>query len=195
MRLAFLLMLFTAALALTPGVASAASCSDYANQAEAQQAADTVDADGDGVYCESLPCPCSGKADQGGSNPEGCKKPKSVQRIYFSRKKYPNIYKHYRKALRRGWGRLLVVNRDGADQRRDRLLEGYPTKEGFDRDEYPPAVGRGSTFPWLMRGSDPVGWKASVAYVPSGENRSHGSSMGAKLRRFCNGTKFRYRFG
>jgi hypothetical protein len=27
-------------------------------------------------------------------------------------------------------------------------------------------------------------------YVPSAENRSHGS----KLRRFCNGTRFRYTF-
>ncbi|MCW3047592.1 MAG: hypothetical protein JWO74_1876, partial [Solirubrobacterales bacterium] len=35
---------------------------------------------------------------------------------------------------------------------------------------------------------------ADVAYVPSGENRSHGSTMGIKLRRFCNGTRFRYVF-
>jgi micrococcal nuclease len=38
--------------------AAAATCSDYSNQAEAQRAADTIDADGDGIYCESLPCPC-----------------------------------------------------------------------------------------------------------------------------------------
>ena len=31
-------------------------------------------------------------------------------------------------------------------------------------------------------------------YVSSRENRSHGSSLGAKLRRFCNGTRFRYIF-
>ena len=35
--------------------ASAATCSDYSTQA----AADTGDADGDGIYCESLLCPCS----------------------------------------------------------------------------------------------------------------------------------------
>jgi hypothetical protein len=33
-----------------------------------------------------------------------------------------------------------------------------------------------------------------VEYVPSGENRSHGSTMGAKLRRLCDGTHFRYVF-
>ena len=43
-------------------------------------------------------------------------------------------------------------------------------------------------------GSDPRGWKADVAYVPSSENRSHGSTMGIKLRRFCDGTRFRYVF-
>lgn len=34
-------------------------CADYPNQAAAQFAGDTVDADHDGIYCESLPCPCS----------------------------------------------------------------------------------------------------------------------------------------
>jgi len=31
-------------------------------------------------------------------------------------------------------------------------------------------------------------------YVRSRENRSHGSALGSKLRRFCNGTRFRYVF-
>jgi micrococcal nuclease len=38
--------------------ALAATCADYSNQADAQRAMDTRDADGDGIYCESLPCPC-----------------------------------------------------------------------------------------------------------------------------------------
>jgi hypothetical protein len=33
-----------------------------------------------------------------------------------------------------------------------------------------------------------------VRYVPSAENRSHGSVLGIKLRRFCDGTRFRYVF-
>jgi hypothetical protein len=57
----------------------------------------------------------------------------------------------------------------------------------------PPAVGRGKG-PGLERGVDPRGWRADVRYVPSHENRSHGSTMGIKLRRFCNGTRFRYVF-
>jgi endonuclease YncB( thermonuclease family) len=39
-------------------VTAAAVCADHPNQASAQRAKDTRDADGDGIYCESLPCPC-----------------------------------------------------------------------------------------------------------------------------------------
>ena len=63
----------------------------------------------------------------------------------------------------------------------------------MDRDEYPPALGRGKGA-HLVRGANPRGWRADVAYVPSHENRSHGSTMGIKLRRFCDGTRFRYVF-
>jgi hypothetical protein len=87
----------------------------------------------------------------------------------------------------------LVLNRRSAEARRDRLLASYPTRRGFDRDEYPPAVGRGKG-PGLERGVNPRGWRADVRYVPSHENRSQGSTMGIKLRRFCDGTRFRYVF-
>lgn len=39
--------------------ARAATCADFPNQAAAQRAANTRDGDGDGIYCEALPCPCS----------------------------------------------------------------------------------------------------------------------------------------
>ena len=71
------------------------------------------------------------------------------------------------------------------------------TRAGFDRDEYPAAVGRGRANGkqrGLVRGINPLGWLADVEYVPRGENRSHGSSLGAKLRRLCDGTRFRYLF-
>lgn len=45
--------------AFTASSASAAFCKDYPNQAAAQAAKDTLDGDGDGIYCEALPCPCS----------------------------------------------------------------------------------------------------------------------------------------
>ena len=87
-----------------------------------------------------------------------------------------------------------MLNRPAAAARRDKLLADVVTKPGNDRDEYPPAVGRGKYRKALERGVSPRGWKADVQYVPSAENRSHGSTMGLKLRRFCNGQQFRYLF-
>jgi hypothetical protein len=61
-RIALPVLLVVAALAYValaaPPAALAATCADYPNQAAAQRAADTRDADGDGIYCEDLPCPC-----------------------------------------------------------------------------------------------------------------------------------------
>jgi hypothetical protein len=111
----------------------------------------------------------------------GCVKPAGVAKITFSRTRYPHIRAHYAAAVRAGYPRVLTLRRDGADRRRSRLLADVATKRGYDRDEYPPAVGRGS-------------YPADVAYVPSSENRSHGSVLGIKLRRFCDGTRFRYVF-
>ena len=76
---------------------------------------------------------------------------------------------------------MLRLHRPGANDRRDALLADVPTRDGYDRDEYPPAVGRRRA-------------PADVAYVPSSENRSHGAVLGTKLRRFCEGTRFRYVF-
>ena len=61
-----------------PGV----TCDDYDNHSEAQRAADTRDADGDGVYCEALPCPCAGPGDVntgGGGEPNREPKPKPAK--------------------------------------------------------------------------------------------------------------------
>jgi endonuclease YncB( thermonuclease family) len=68
MKLVALVTLLGGALAASPAHAATdpvahaagATCADYETQAEAQRAADTRDADGDGVYCEDLPCPCAG---------------------------------------------------------------------------------------------------------------------------------------
>src|SRR3954469_4793696 len=180
-------------------IASAATCSDYASQAAAQRAHATRDADADGPYCEARPCPCL----SGGGGPSApaapapsqasCARPSRTVTLNFSAARYPHIRAHYLAALRRGWPRVLVLNRPGAGGRRERLLSDMPTRPGMDRDEYPPAVGRGMP-PEVVRGAHPRGWKADVAYVPSGENRSQGAVMGAELRPYCNGTRFGYRF-
>jgi hypothetical protein len=54
---------------------TAAVCADYPNQAAAQRAADTRDADGDGIYCEDLPCPCAGPGSTSAPPPKPPRKP------------------------------------------------------------------------------------------------------------------------
>src|SRR3954453_21017446 len=49
--------LIALALVPTPAVANLV-CADYPDQAAAQRAADPIDADHDGIFCEALPCPC-----------------------------------------------------------------------------------------------------------------------------------------
>jgi hypothetical protein len=170
MRATLLAIAVLTGVALLPSSASAATCSDYSTQAEAQAAADTRDADGDGIYCESLPCPCSTgtgsppppppptppapppppaaprpSASSDPTNPSGCTRTSTVQRLKFSKAKYPTIYAHFVRAIAKGWPRVMIVNRKGTDKRRDRLLALVPTKPGFDRDEYPAAVGKGGS--------------------------------------------------
>ena len=54
-RLWLLVAALLATFATTPSAAQAATCADYPNQAAAQAAADTRDADGDGIYCVISP--------------------------------------------------------------------------------------------------------------------------------------------
>lgn len=187
--------------AVTPRVTT--TCSTHETQAEAQKAKDTLDADGDGVYCEANPCPCSGRPDDGssprpttiaqpatsvtapatptappaGGEPANCTVSGRVARIGLSKTKYPRVRTHWERAIRQGWPRVLTVNRVGAKERRSALLRGVPTKPGFDRDEYPMAMAR-----------DTVG--ANVELVPSSQNRGAGSVQGIKLRRYCSGQRF-----
>jgi hypothetical protein len=203
-----LLVVMLAALALWPAASTAdgsvaraaATCDDYPNQKAAQESADTLDADGDGIYCESLPCPCSieaggggGGDDKAGDNPEVA--PSRVRCSGWSSAR-PST----RTSASTSAARSAEVGRGSTDSTAAAptpaatgYFGGYPTKDGYDRDEVPPAVGRGKG-KGLERGRNPRGWKADVRYVPSSENRSHGASLGAKLSEFCSGTRFRYVF-
>ena len=101
------------------------------------------------------------------------------------------------RAIVKGWPRVMVVDRKGMCKRRGRLLPFHTDDGGFDRDGYPAAVGRGkangSAIGLVCRISA-IGWLADVEYVPSSENRSHGPSLGVKLRKLCDETRFRYAF-
>ena len=72
---------------------------------------DPRDADGDGIYCESLPCPCAKGNGGGGRQPApspthttatSCVRPRGIVGIGFSATKYPDIRQHMLRALHRG---------------------------------------------------------------------------------------------
>src|SRR4051794_30873115 len=63
------LLLACAALLASASPAHAKTCADYPNQAAAQVAHDTRDADGDGIFCEALPCPCLKPGESGAPAP------------------------------------------------------------------------------------------------------------------------------
>lgn len=159
-------------------------CKNYSSQSKAQKAweakgkpnANKYDRDGDGKVCPSLNS-SSGTSKNTTAKTTNCKKPKGVVSIGLSKTKYPKTLQHMEEAIAKGWPRIMILNREGAGARRERLLANIPTKPGFDRDEFPAAVGRKS-------------WKAHVKYVPSSDNRGAGSSMGIKLRQYCDGTRF-----
>lgn len=102
--------------------------------------------------------------------------------VELSRSRYPLTIDHIEDAQADGQPALLHVDRENADLHRDQSLEGWPTKSGYDRDEYPPAMSREG------------GYGADVRYVPSSDNRGAGSSMGAQLSGWCEDQPFRFTF-
>jgi hypothetical protein len=126
---------------------------------------------------------------QGHKLESGCKRSATIVVLSWPADRYPNIRAHWLATLHgtgrthRKWPSVYVLRRSDAPSRRAKLmrLDGLTAKPGYDRDEQPPAFGRSI-------------WRADLAYVPSAENRSHGASMGAKLRGYCEGTRFRFRW-
>jgi hypothetical protein len=93
--------------------------------------------------------------------------------------RHPNLIRHAQAAINRGYPAVMILHRAGAAARRSAATAHTPTKSGYDRDEYPAAVGRAVV-------------RTDIAYVRSAENRSGGAIMGNKLRGFCDGTRFAY---
>jgi Excalibur calcium-binding domain len=182
------------ALAAAPATAADRDCSDFDSQAEAQRYfierggpdsdPDRLDSDGDGIACESLP------AAQGEG--QGCERPRKAVTVRLSRRKYPEATLHFEVAWRHGVPRRYTIARGLADENRDAwepLVPGGVDADGDgeedDRDEVPMA--------FTKEGGRKAanGRSAShIAYVDASDNRGAGSSIGGRLRKYCNGTRF-----
>ena len=186
--------------ASNPRATVATTCSSLTNQAAAQRAADTRDPDGDGLYCESLPCPCPapGRRNAGrrpapaspptppAPSPQACSGSPSARQVPehpppLPRRPAPRLAAHARAQPPRRRRPPRAPARGRPDPRRLR-----PRRV--------PAGGRPRQGQGLERGRTRAAGRPTSATSPSSENRSHGSTLGIKLRRFCDGTRFRYVF-
>lgn len=91
-----------------------------------------------------------------------------------------NILQHAWDAWAKGQPVRLHIAREKADAHRSASLRGIPTKPGYDRDEYPPAMSREG------------GQGADVRYVRSAENRRTGNEMREQLQGYPDGQCFEY---
>lgn len=108
-----------------------------------------------------------------------CRLRKRVVVVRLDSSGYPATAAHIREAIAAGEKRVLHLDRRVAEANREASLAGIPTREGYDRDEWPMAATREG------------GEGAHVAYVPSADNRGAGAVIGQQLRPYCNGQAFR----
>jgi hypothetical protein len=103
----------------------------------------------------------------------------AVFTVKLSRAKYPETTAHidYARTVK-GKPVILTVARAGKTKRSNEALAGWPTKAGYERDEYPPAI--------ALEG----GKGADIRYIDPSDNAGAGASMGNQLRPQPDGTKF-----
>jgi hypothetical protein len=168
-----------------------AGCDSFDTQPEAQAYWEShgrpaqADGDNDGKVCESLPT----RAGAG----EGCERPRKTVTVRLSRRKYPEATLHFEVAWRQDVPSRYTIARGLADENRDAwdpLVPAGVDADGDgnedDRDEVPMA--------FTKEGGRKAanGRSAShIAYVDASDNRGAGSSIGGRLRRYCNGTRFK----
>jgi hypothetical protein len=165
-------------------------CDSFDTQPEAQAYWEShgqpaqADGDHDGQVCESLPT--------GEGAGEGCERPRRTVTVRLSRRKYPETTLHFEVAWRHDVPSRYTIARGLADDNRDAWEPLVPAGVGADgdgkeddRDEVPMA--------FTKEGGRKAanGRSAShIAYVDASDNRGAGSSIGGRLRGYCNGTRF-----
>lgn len=100
--------------------------------------------------------------------------------LEFPADRFPQTAAHIASAILAGESAVCTIDREGADERREQSLAGIPTKEGYDRDEWPMAM--------CAEG----GAGADVAYVESSDNRGAGSWVGNALEKYPDGTRVKF---
>lgn len=120
------------------------------------------------IYCHSNPLNLIDKFGERSEKPDSA--PKRV-RLVIPESKWPNVYKNHLRGMKGKMEMDLTYDSDdkNRDKRRYEATKHLPTKQDFDRDEFPYAC--------TMEG----GKGASVMLVPRYENRSHGATLKALI--------------
>ncbi|MFS8212588.1 NucA/NucB deoxyribonuclease domain-containing protein [Paenibacillus polymyxa] len=100
--------------------------------------------------------------------------------LEFPSSRYPETGAHIRDALAAGHSAVCTNDRDGAEENRKESLKGYPTKKGYDRDEWPMAM--------CAEGGE----GADIKYISPKDNRGAGSWVGHKLDEYADETKVEF---
>lgn len=97
--------------------------------------------------------------------------------LQFPAEKYPETAQHIKEAIEQGESQICTIDRNGAEDNRKQSLKGTPTKQGYDRDEWPMAM--------CVEG----GTGADIKYISPSDNRGAGSWVSNQLERYPDGTK------
>ncbi|WP_025722554.1 NucA/NucB deoxyribonuclease domain-containing protein [Paenibacillus polymyxa] len=100
--------------------------------------------------------------------------------LEFPSSRYPETGGHIRDAIAAGHSAVCTIDRDGAEENRKESLKGYPTKKGYDRDEWPMAM--------CAEG----GAGADIRYITPSDNRGAGSWVSHQLDKYEDGTKVEF---
>ncbi|KLA23756.1 DNA-entry nuclease [Bacillus cereus] len=102
------------------------------------------------------------------------------QVLEFPKERYPETGKHITGAIKEGHSEVCTIDRGGAADRRKLSLAPYPSKKGYDRDEWPMAMCKEG------------GKGAHIEYISPADNRGAGSWVGNKLDKYPDGTRVKF---
>ncbi|MHA2916765.1 DNA-entry nuclease [Bacillus cereus] len=102
------------------------------------------------------------------------------QVLEFPKERYPETGKHITDAIKEAHSEVCTIDRGGAADRRKLSLAPYPSKKGYDRDEWPMAMCKEG------------GKGAHIEYISPADNRGAGSWVGNKLDKYPDGTRVKF---
>ncbi|MEI7027887.1 NucA/NucB deoxyribonuclease domain-containing protein [Paenibacillus sp. y28] len=94
--------------------------------------------------------------------------------------RYPETARHIKEAIEAGESPVCTIDRAKADERRGESLKGYPTRQGYDRDEWPMAMCKEG------------GAGADIRYISPSDNRGAGSWVSHQLEKYPDGTRVKF---